>query len=214
MVCEFRILIDVGVVNCGISNFRSVAHALRVLEVEVAEINTGNDLRTGCTHLVLPGVGTFPELARRLDQTGLSSTIKERAKKGDIRILGICLGMQMLFESSEEYKGEMPGLALLKGSCTRLEEGENVSVPHIGWNEVENTGETRLLKGLERVEEFYFLHSYHVCPDDRSIVTSVSTHGRKFPAVIESGLIFGTQFHPEKSYKKGLHVLRNFVEFT
>jgi glutamine amidotransferase len=156
---------------------------------------------------VLPGVGAFRDAAANLESSGLRDVLLERVA-GGVPLLGICLGMQ-LFASVGLEDGEWEGLGLVPGRCERLPGG--VKVPHIGWNTVAYPRPSRLFDGIEDGSAFYFVHSYHVAPDDRASIIGITEHGIPFAAAVESGNLYGVQFHPEKSSDRGLALLRNFA---
>ncbi|GMT49157.1 MAG: imidazole glycerol phosphate synthase subunit HisH [bacterium] len=158
--------------------------------------------------LVLPGVGAFGDSMDSLNETGFTSYIQDyvASKKP---FLGICLGLQLIFEQSDEF-GEQKGLGLLKGRVTRFDIDEKV--PHIGWNQVEFKKESGIFKEVPDESYFYFVHSYYVIPEDPSVITTTSHYGIDFTSAIEHGNVYATQFHPEKSQKIGLQVIKNFGE--
>jgi imidazole glycerol-phosphate synthase subunit HisH len=195
----------IAVVDYGMGNRRSVEKALQHVGAE-ATITADHALIAAAERIVIPGVGAFPAAMERLDALGLTELLRERARAG-VPTLGICLGMQLLFESSWEHGGA-PGLGLLEGEVTYLDtKGERL--PHIGWNLV-RTKPARLTAGIGDVA-FYHVHSLVVRPADKSIVTGTTTHGEAFASIVESGNVYGAQFHPEKSSRDGLALLANFV---
>jgi glutamine amidotransferase len=198
--------VTIAVVDYGMGNRRSVEKALVHVGAE-AVITRDHDMVRAAERIVIPGVGAFPAAMRRLDELGLSELIRERAREG-VPVLGICLGMQLLFESSWEHGGA-PGLGLLEGEVTYLDtKGERL--PHIGWNLVDLRHPARLTEGL-RSSAFYHVHSLVARPADKRIVIGTATHGEEFVTLVERDNVFGAQFHPEKSSRDGLALLRNFV---
>lgn len=157
--------------------------------------------------IILPGVGDFSTASKNLEP--LKWKIFDLARKG-LPVFGICLGMQLLFQKSEEGEGD--GLALLEGRNVRLP--SSVKVPHMGWNTVRFVAQNRLIEGLQNETYYYFAHSYYPFPADKSVVCGVTTYGVTFASVIAENNICGTQFHPEKSGKQGLKFLRNFLDFV
>jgi glutamine amidotransferase len=157
---------------------------------------------------VLPGVGAFPEAMRRLAALRLVDVIRERAAAG-VPLLGICLGMQLLFDSSEEHEGAA-GLGLLPGTVTRLE-APGLKVPHIGWNTVAFERPSTLTDGLGDAAAFYHVHTYACRPQEESDVVGRGAYGERFVSIVERGNVMGAQFHPEKSSLDGLALLRNFA---
>lgn len=199
----------IAVIDYGAGNLFSVCNALRYLDIP-HEVTKDADVLNRADAVILPGVGAFPAAMASLRATGLVDTIKENARKKPL--LGICLGMQMLFESSDE-NGACEGLGLIPGTVRRIP-SEKVIIPHMGWNELVITQECRLLAGIETPLYTYFVHSYQAFCDDRNIVAYADYDG-KIPALVtDGGYVFGAQYHPEKSGEKGLHILRNFQEMA
>lgn len=192
----------VVILDLGLSNLRSVRRALEALGHEVLATCDPEAIATARV-LVLPGVGSFGEASRRLDATGTGTAIRAAVASGG-GILGICLGMQLLFEASQE-EGAAEGLGLLPGQVVRL--GDEVSVPHIGWNTVHPTSLGARLFSSGDDEDFYFVHSYVVSPSDTRLVAAHCLHGDKFAAAIEAPRLIGLQFHPEKSGLAGSRLL-------
>lgn len=188
--------------DLGLSNLWSVRRALEVLGHE-AVATQEPEVVAAAGFLVLPGVGAFAEAARRLDQTGIGAAIREAAGRGR-PVLGICLGMQLLFDSSEEG-GESRGLGLLPGAVVRLCGGARV--PHVGWNRVTATERGATLFGNGAGADFYFVHSFVARPDAESLVLARCFHGESFPAAVRQGAFLGFQFHPEKSGEAGVRLL-------
>jgi len=186
--------------DLGLSNLWSARKALEALGHEVEPASDAAAVRDARA-LVLPGVGAFAEAARRLESTGIGNAIRDAAGRG-VPVLGICLGMQLLFESSEEG-GESRGLGLLPGRVRRL--SGRAPVPHVGWNRVEATDAGRALFGAGG--DFYFVHSYVAEPAAGTTVLARCTHGETFPAAVARGRFLGFQFHPEKSGAAGLALL-------
>jgi glutamine amidotransferase len=156
--------------------------------------------------VILPGVGAFPEAMRNLDRTGLGKVITELTQP----LLGICLGMQLLFESSTEHEGAR-GLGVLPGTVTRLHAPR---LPHIGWNLVTFARESRIAEGLPDAAAFYHVHSFACRPTEPSDVVGTSEYGERFVSVVERGNVMAVQFHPEKSSRDGLRMLRNFARLA
>jgi glutamine amidotransferase len=196
------VLVDYGVGNLG-----SVGRAFRRLGVDY-ELTDDVRAVAQAKSLVLPGVGHFGESMTNLRARGLEEAVREALASG-ARLLGICVGFQMLFESSEEAPG-VAGLGLLPGEVRRFPSG--LPVPHIGWNQLEVPSGSGLLAGVSEGDYFYFLHSYYVEPRDPGIVLARTDYGRSFCSVAGRGAVAGIQFHPEKSQQLGLKVLSNFVE--
>ena len=164
-----------------------------------------------CDKAVLPGVGAFGDAMQQLHKQGLVSAIKEHIGKNKL-FLGICLGMHLLFESSQEAPG-VKGLGIFKGCIKRFPGKKSLKIPHIGWNQLRlKEKKCQLFKGLADLQSVYFCHSYYPAVKDRNITAATTEYGIAFPSVIRQNKIFATQFHPEKSQKTGLKILKNFVE--
>jgi glutamine amidotransferase len=188
-------------------NLRSVEKALEHVGAR-ATIGADPEAILAADGLILPGVGAFPRAMERIRSTGLDALIAERAAAGT-PILGICLGLQLLFERSEELGGA-DGLGLLPGKVTALEVPRGLKVPHIGWAEVDWEHESCLADGIESGTPFYFVHSFAVRPLAADAL-GAAEYGPRFVAAIERGNVFGVQFHPEKSSTAGLRLLANFA---
>lgn len=198
----------ISIVDYGMGNLRSVQKAFEKLGV-VAEIVTRPEQIRAAGKLVLPGVGAFRDAIHELQQKDLVEPIKGHIA-ADKPFLGICLGLQMLFDVSYE-DGEWPGLGVVPGRVVRFPENPELKVPHMGWNQLEVAGAPRLLQDIPRDAYFYFVHSYYVEPLDESVIAARTDYGRKFVSMIARGNLFATQFHPEKSQAVGLRLLNNFA---
>ena len=194
----------VALVDYGMGNRRSVEKALEHVGATVARTSDPEEIREADA-VVVPGVGAFPEAMRRLHASGLDEVITERAAHGT-PVLGICLGMQLLFERSVEHEGAQ-GLGLLPGEVTALEAPK---VPHIGWNRVAMRRASGLTRGLGDATAFYHVHSF-VCRAADADVVGEGEYGERFASIVERDNVAGVQFHPEKSSRDGLHLLANFV---
>jgi glutamine amidotransferase len=203
-VADCITLIDYGVGNLG-----SVARAFNRLDVDV-ELTSNPKRICDSTRLVLPGVGHFGESMKNLRDRGLEGPISDALEAG-ARLLGICVGFQMLFELSEEAPG-IPGLGLLPGEVHRFP--GDLTVPHIGWNQLESTQAVPLLDGIRDGDYFYFLHSYYAAPADEQNSLANTEYGVRFCSVAGNGSVAGIQFHPEKSQNLGLRILENFCHRT
>jgi glutamine amidotransferase len=204
----------IGIIDYGMGNLYSVSKALERMDVKYV-ISNDRDVLFETEGLILPGVGSFRDAMFILQETGLNSFIKEEVARGK-KLLGICLGMQLLFEESEE-NGVTEGLSLLQGKVERFPgvtaEGESYKVPHMGWNKLEFHQASPLIDGVP--EDFvYFVHSYYVKDFAEAELLASSTYDVQVPAVVGHGNVFGTQFHPEKSSNVGLAILKNFVNLV
>lgn len=201
--------VKVGIVDCGISNLTSVTNAFRHIGVYVGVLHDPSDLAR-YTHIVIPGVGSFSAGMGNLVQLGFVKPIQDWAASGR-PILGMCLGMQLLAEEGEEF-GLNKGLGIIPGRVVKIKtDNPGLRLPHIGWNEVERRKPSRLLSGMEGDPIFYFVHSYAYDDGNAEYVTGVCDYGGVQVAIIEHHNIYGTQFHPEKSQKHGLSLLKNFT---
>jgi glutamine amidotransferase len=199
---------SIAVIDYGMGNRRSVEKALEQAGAR-ASITRDHDELRAADGLVLPGVGAFPLAMRNLRELGLAELIRERAGHGT-PLLGICLGMQLLFDGSEELE-PTDGLGLLAGDVTRLRTN-GLRIPHIGWNEVDFERPSRLTAGLpERGCAFYLVHSLVARPAERAEIVGTTEYGERFATLVERGNVLGAQFHPEKSSADGLRLLENFV---
>jgi len=192
------------ILNYGVGNLRSVSKALENCKATVKITNKAKDVKEADA-IVLPGVGAFKEARKKIKS--LESTIKNFINSGKF-ILGICLGLQLLFTKSFEG-GIILGLNLLKGNVVKLP--ETVKLPHIGWNTIKIVKDNEILNGVEDEAFMYFVHSYIAKPEEPEIVLSTTDYGIVFPSIIAKNNIYATQFHPEKSGNNGLKILENFV---
>lgn len=198
----------VAIVDYGAGNIKSVENAVRYLGHE-AVLTRDPAVILSADHVILPGVGAFGDAMARLRRYGLEEVLKETVKRG-IPFLGICLGLQLLFESSEESSGAQ-GLGILKGHILRIPDGEGRKVPQIGWNDLTYPNPGRLFAGLPEGSYVYFVHSYYLRAEDPAIVTARTRYGVDIDASVESGNVFACQFHPEKSEAAGMKILQNFL---
>ena len=200
-----------GIIDYGGGNLRSVANALRSLGEDPVIIARPEQL-ADATHLLLPGQGEFRDTMERLEQRGLASFLKDWIAR-DRPYFGICVGYQILFDSSEEAP-EAPGLGILSGTVRRFQNEQGLKIPHMGWNSAEATrGETRVWQGLGTDPYFYYIHSYFPEPATADVVVAKTTYGTQtFAGAVERGNLFAGQFHPEKSQAAGLRLIQNFLE--
>jgi glutamine amidotransferase len=199
-----------GVIDYGAGNLRSVLHALTHLgATSIRVVRSPEELR-GTEKIILPGVGAFGAGMQKLEEQRLIQPIREAVYAGT-PYLGICLGMQFLFECSDEM-GDHRGLGILPGRVTRFKDLPGYKVPHMGWNTLRELRESPLLANLPPERYAYFVHSYYCVPADAGDVLAVVDYGIPFTAVVQRDHIFGVQFHPEKSQRTGLQLLTNFLE--
>jgi len=201
----------IGIIDYGVGNIGSIHNMLKKIGVQ-SEIVSQVDKVRKAKKLILPGVGAFDTAMENLEHSGLIPILRQKVFDFQTSILGICLGMQLFFNYSEE--GAMPGLAWVEGEVKRFrfEDQQNLKIPHMSWNII-NIKRTRpILSGLTKEARFYFVHSYHVvCKDDDDILTT-TPYGCEFTSSIQRKNIIGVQFHPEKSHKFGMQLLQNFAE--
>ena len=194
-------------IDYGVGNLYSVAKAASFVGGDVKISRSTDDLKRA-EKIILPGVGAFGDCMKNLEATGLIPALKQEISNGK-KILGICVGLQILFAGSDESPG-VDGLKIFGGRVRKIRAGD-LKIPHMGWNSVTFAG-SKLFAGLSGAPYFYFVHSYHALPEDEKIISATTTYGEKITAAVESENIFATQFHPEKSGDVGLQVLKNFVE--
>ena len=197
----------IAVIDYDAGNIRSVEHALAALGLP-AVLTRDPDVIRKADKVILPGVGAFGDAMEKLNAYGLTGVIKEVVAAGK-PFLGICLGMQLLFDSGEESPGAK-GLSLLPGRILRIPEGEGLKIPHIGWNDLAFPKKSRLFEGIPEGSYVYFVHSYYLKADRIEDVAATTQYGVTIHAAVEQGNVFGCQFHPEKSGDVGLAILRNF----
>ncbi len=201
----------IAIIDYDAGNMKSVEKALQYLgEQTITTRNREEILRAD--GVILPGVGSFKDAMEKLESYHLVEVIRECAER-KIPFLGICLGLQLLFESSEESPG-VEGLHLLDGKVVKIPATEEIKVPQIGWNSLTFPHKGRLFEGVEENAYVYFVHSYYLQAADSGIVTAQTEYGIKIDASVEKGNIFACQFHPEKSSEVGLQILRNFVKIS
>jgi len=210
-------MVNVAIVDYGMGNLRSVEQALRSVAPE-AEIVVTDDARViaQADRVVFPGQGAMPDCMRELDGRGLRAAVLEAARSKPF--LGICIGLQMLFEHSAE--GDVAGLGLLRGEVLRFAanmhdaQGNKLKVPHMGWNQVHHAHDHPLWNGIDQDARFYFVHSYYVKPQDTDLIQATSDYPQPFVCAVARDNLFGVQFHPEKSHAAGLKLLQNFVQWN
>lgn len=198
----------IAIIDYDAGNIKSVEKAMQYLGKE-AVITRDRNTILNAEKVILPGVGAFGDAMGKIRQYGLEPVINEVVDKG-IPFLGICLGLQLLFEKSEECEG-VPGLSILKGEIVKIPAGEYMKIPHMGWNSLELKNDGSLFHGVENGSYVYFVHSYYLKASDETIVKAETSYNTCIHASVEKDNVFACQFHPEKSSKVGLQILRNFI---
>lgn len=198
----------IAIIDYDAGNIKSVEKALLSMG-ETPVLTRDPEVILQADHIILPGVGSFGDAMENLNKFGLIDVIHEAINR-KIPFLGICLGLQLLFESSEETPG-VAGLGILKGKIVRIPEGPGIKIPHMGWNSLNVRDGASLFKGLEKEPYVYFVHSYYLQAEDPKIVAATAEYGVTIHASVEKENVFACQFHPEKSSKTGLAILKNFL---
>ena len=201
----------IAIIDYDAGNIKSVEKALQLLGEEVI-LTRDRDQLLSADKVILPGVGSFGDAMGNLHTYGLVDVIHEIVEQGT-PFLGICLGLQLMFERSEESPG-VEGLGLFKGEILRIPDQEGLKIPHMGWNSLKILKHDGIFKGIEGEPYVYFVHSYFLTAQDQSIVSAQTEYGVKIDASVRKDNIFATQFHPEKSGKVGLQILQNFIDIT
>ncbi|MCM8795934.1 MAG: imidazole glycerol phosphate synthase subunit HisH [Candidatus Omnitrophica bacterium] len=199
----------IGIIDYGMGNIYSVKKALEFFGQKTRVISRPQDIRR-YNKIVLPGVGAFDDAITQLQKQDLIFALKEHIKNKKV-LLGICLGMQLLFEGSDEAK-KKNGLGIIKGKVKRFAAIRGLKVPHIGWNQLRLKNTCPLLKDIPDNAYVYFCHSYYSVPWDKNVIVATCDYGREFAAVVWQDNVYGVQFHPEKSQQIGLKVLENFIK--
>lgn len=199
----------IAIIDYDAGNIKSVEKALQKLNAEVVITKDANKI-LNADKVILPGVGAFGDAMANLRKYGLDKVIHQVVEKGT-PFLGICLGLQLLFERSDETPGAI-GLGILEGEVLRIPDKDNLKIPHMGWNSLHLQNQGRLFKGLSEQSYVYFVHSYYLKAKDEKIVKATTNYSVNIHASVEKGNVFACQFHPEKSSEVGLQILRNFVE--
>ena len=200
----------IGIIDVGLGNVTAVKRMVQKVGGEPISISQPNKL-SEVKKFILPGVGHFNEGMRRLNRDGLDSAIKDAANDEETKILGICLGMQLLCRSSEE--ASVDGLGIVRASVVKLEavSTDKIKVPHMGWNTIHLNQSSPLFSNSDQEKRFYFVHSYKVVPDDMDTVIAVTNYGSDFCSAYQQSNVFGVQFHPEKSHRFGMDLISRFV---
>lgn len=198
----------VAIIDYGAGNLSSVKKALDYLGAE-SEITQDKSKILSASHIILPGVGSFGDAMQSMQERGLVDTVKSVALSGK-PFLGICLGLQLLFESSEESPN-VEGLGILKGKITAIPRDMGLKVPHIGWNSVNIVQKNGIFSGIDEESYFYFVHSFYLQGAEESVVAGTTHYGVQIQCAVQKGNLSAVQFHPEKSSKTGLKLLKNFL---
>jgi len=198
----------ITIIDYGMGNVGSILNMLKKIRVAAAVSSKIEDIRAA-DKIILPGVGAFDNGIKGLDERGLTKSLYERIIEDRIPVLGVCLGMQLLTKSSEE--GNLKGLGFIKAKTVKFKNSE-LKVPNMGWNSIEMQKKSKLFKKLDKDSRFYFVHSYYVVCENKEDILATTVYGFPFVSAFEVENIFGVQFHPEKSHKFGMQLLKNFVE--
>ena len=202
-----------GLIDYGSGNFGSVRNALEHLKIDVRGVDHPEGMRS-VDRLILPGVGAFASAMRRLESSGLADALRESVEHRKIPILGICVGMQVMASIGREFE-DYPGFGWIGGDVERIRvDEEGPKLPHMGWNEVELNRSHPIFDGMNTPPIFYFVHSYHLSPRQPTDVLATCRHGNEVVAAVARDNIVGVQFHPEKSQRDGLRLLKNFADWS
>lgn len=198
----------IAIIDYGAGNLHSVKNALDFLGADSVIIGNADEIKNA-DKVILPGVGAFGDAMKCLENSGLADTVKEVISDGK-PFLGICLGLQMLFEESEETPN-VNGLGIFKGKAVKIPD-TGLKIPHMGWNSITVTKDSKILKDIGSEPYVYFVHSYYIKPEDKSVVSAYTEYGERLDIAVEKDNVFATQFHPEKSGDLGMRILKNFIE--
>ncbi len=202
----------IGIIDYGMGNLRSVQKALERLEIQAEIVTSPSELKN-VEGVILPGVGAFRDAISELQRHDFVKAIQETIES-EKPFLGICLGQQLLFETSYE-DGTYEGLGILEGDVVRFQPEPSIKIPHMGWNSLDIQQQAPIFSGLATGDYVYFVHGYFVRPKDESVIAATTTHGtQEFVSAIATGNVYATQFHPEKSQRIGLQLLKNFANLA
>jgi glutamine amidotransferase len=202
----------IGIIDYGLGNVRAFANVYKKLDIKAIIVKQTEDLENA-SKVILPGVGAFDYAMQKLEKSGMRHFLDEIVLHRHVPVLGICVGMQMLACSSEE--GSLPGLGWIDGEVKRFNPSSlrhSMCVPHMGWNNIKPVKVNGLLQGIGVDARFYFLHSYYFQSHKKEDILAVTDYGGEFDCAVNSGNVFGVQFHPEKSHQWGIQLLKNFAE--
>ena len=200
----------IGIINYGLGNIKAFENAFKDLNIKTKVISQNDDISKQISHIVLPGVGSFDSAILKLNQSGLKESLFDYILSYEIPVLGVCVGMQIMAESSQE--GILEGLKWVPGKVLRFQIDTNlkINIPHMGWNSINLVKESPLFSEIEE-PYFYFLHSYYFSPKIEEITIGKTFSGKEFTSIFKYKNFYGTQFHPEKSHQNGIKLLRNFA---
>lgn len=202
----------IGVIDYGAGNLKSVSNSLSAMDAKAKLVKSPEDL-CGVTSIIFPGVGSFGDSSNHLEEQKLFEPLKNWILE-DRPFLGICIGFQMLFETSDESPGAI-GLGVLSGKVVRFDQTQSLKIPHMGWNKINIKQKSDpIWGGIDESPHFYFVHSFYPKPDEDKIVASTTPYGCEFTSSVRKGNLFATQFHPEKSQGSGLRLIRNFLSLN
>jgi glutamine amidotransferase len=201
----------IAIIDYGLGNVRAFANVYKKLNIPAVTVRHPEDLG-GVTKIILPGVGSFDHAMQRFENSGMKHILEEMVLNQQVPVMGICVGMQMLANSSEE--GVLPGLGWIKGKVRKIVPPlqHPVNIPHMGWNDVKPVKNNGLMRELESNARFYFLHSYYFESSKNEDILAITEYAGEFACAVNSGNVYGVQFHPEKSHKWGIQLLKNFAE--
>lgn len=201
----------ITIIDYGSGNIKAIANIYEKIKVDYCIASTPEQV-IGAQKIFLPGVGAFDETISKLDQTGFRKVLDIEVLQNKVPIIGICVGMQILAESSEE--GKLLGLGYIKGKVKRIDESllnQKPKLPHLGWNSIDIMRQNDLLKNIDSILGFYFLHSYYFECENKEDILTTTTYGKSFASAINHDNVYGIQFHPEKSHHNGIKLLHNFA---
>jgi len=202
----------IAIIDYGLGNIRAFANVYKKMNIPIIIATTVDDLKNA-SRVILPGVGAFDQAMKKLNGSGLRQYLEEIVLYRHVPLLGVCVGMQILARSSEE--GSLSGLGWIDGEVRKLKPGTTMNssiLPHMGWNDIHPVIINPLFQGIDRGARFYFLHSYYFHCQKKDNVLAVTNYGGEFASAVNSGNIFGVQFHPEKSHQYGIRLLENFTK--